>query len=105
VPGFKMLKLKGSIPYHLLCSTIIPKKSNGTAADSKNYHVITLNSIFGTILDNVILEKYHDTICTSELQFGFKHNSSTNMCTMTTMYCEVHYPSWYCCKIAFCHRT
>ena len=60
----------------------IPKKSNGTAADSENYRGIALSSIFGKSLDNVILEKYYDRICTSELQFGFKRNSSTNMCTM-----------------------
>jgi len=31
---------------------------------------------------NVILNKFHENLCTSDLQFGFKQNSPTNMCTM-----------------------
>jgi hypothetical protein len=29
-----------------------------------------------------MLSKYYETLRTSDLQFGFKQNSSTNMCTM-----------------------
>jgi len=32
--------------------------------------------------NNVILSKFHENLYTSDLQFGFKQNSSTNMCTM-----------------------
>ena len=38
--------------------------------------------MFGKIFDHVILEKYRDRLCTSELQFGFKRKSSTHACTM-----------------------
>jgi len=41
-----------------------------------------LSSVFGKIFDNVVLCKYYDKLCTSDLQFGFKANCSTNMCTM-----------------------
>jgi len=44
-----------------------------------------------TIFDNEILSQFHENLCTSDLQCGFKQNSSTNMCTMilkeTVAYC------------------
>ena len=30
----------------------------------------------------MVLDKFSDSLCTSELQFGFKAKHSTNMCTM-----------------------
>jgi len=50
--------------------------------DSKNFRGISLSSLFGNILDYAISSKFHDNLYTSDLQFGFKQNSSTNMCTM-----------------------
>ena len=41
-----------------------------------------LSSVFYKIFDNIVLDKFHDILITSEHQFGFKRNSSTNMCTM-----------------------
>ena len=38
--------------------------------------------MFGKVFDNIVLCRYNDELCTSDLQFGFKANSSTNMCTM-----------------------
>ena len=38
--------------------------------------------MFCKVFDNVILAKFHDKLCTSDLQFGFKPKSSTNMCIM-----------------------
>ena len=32
--------------------------------------------------DNIILDKFASKLNTSDLQFGFKRNSSTNMCSM-----------------------
>ena len=74
----------GFVPSNLLYSTIIPipKKSGLNATHSDNYRGIALSSIFGKIFDNVILVKYNDKLNTSNLQFGFKRNSSTHMCTL-----------------------
>ena len=41
-----------------------------------------MSSLFYKIFDYVILEKYEGKLNTSSLQFGFKRNSSTHMCTM-----------------------
>ena len=35
-----------------------------------NSRVITLSSILGKVLDNLILLKYHDVFSTSDMQFG-----------------------------------
>ena len=45
-----------------------------------------MSSVFGIIFDHVILEKYRDRLCTSELQFGFKRKSSTHACTLLLKY-------------------
>jgi len=74
----------GSVPRDFVTSTVIPipKKRNCDMSDSENFRGISLSSLFGKIFDNVILSQFHENLCTSDLQFGFKQNSSTNMCTM-----------------------
>jgi len=47
-----------------------------------NYRGIALSSIFGKLFDNIVLHRYHEMLCTSDLQFAFKKKSSTNLCTM-----------------------
>jgi len=51
-------------------------------SDNENFRRISLSSLFGKICDNVILSQFHENLCTSDLQFGFKQNGSTIMCTM-----------------------
>jgi len=74
----------GSVPRDFVSSTVIPipKKRNCDMSDSANFCGISLSSLFGKIFDNVILSQFHENLCASDLQFGFKQNSSTNMCTM-----------------------
>ena len=92
----------GSVPSELGISTIlpIPKSNNSNSIDSTNFRGIALSSVFCKLLDNIILEKYHDKICTSVHQFGFKAKSSTNMCTMvlkeTLAYYRTNQSSVYC---------
>ena len=68
------------MPSNLLSSTIvpIPKKCNYNATVSD----IALSSILGKIFDYVILDKYSEKLSTCDLQFSFKRNRSTHMCTM-----------------------
>jgi hypothetical protein len=81
---FSAIFCHGSFPTDFTVSTVIPlpKKRNGFKSDSDNFRGIALGSMYGKIIDNVILNKYYNKLCTSDSQFGFKHNSSTNMCTM-----------------------
>ena len=59
----------------------IPKSTKKSTSDSSNDRAIALGSVIGKILDHIILFKNIDTLCTSELQFGFKPNHSTTQCT------------------------
>ena len=56
----------------------IPKGRNVNLSDSSNNRVIALSSIF----DQIIVSRYVDKLCTSDLQFGFIRHRSTNLCTM-----------------------
>ena len=76
--------IHGSVPRDFLSSTVIPipKKSNINLTQSENYRGIALSSCFCKIIDNIILIKHVDKLSTSDLQFGFKRNSSTQTCAM-----------------------
>ena len=74
----------GVVPDDLVRITVvsIPKGKNVNLTDSSNYRVIALCSIFGNFFYFVVLSRYDDRLCSSDLQFGFKAKRSTNMCTM-----------------------
>jgi hypothetical protein len=99
---FSALLIHGAAPDALLYSTIvpIPKGRNANLADSANYLGILLSSILSKILDNIILQRCSNKFLTSELQFGFKVNSSTNMCSLilkeTLLYYVNNESSVYC---------
>ena len=56
----------------------IPKGRNVNLSDSSNYGGIA----FGKIFDQIIFSRYADKLCASDLQFRFKRQRSTNICTM-----------------------
>jgi len=78
----------------------IPKKHNINVADSNNFRGIAVSSVFCKLFDNVVLEKFHANLRTSDLQFGFKSMHSTSMCTMvlieTITYYVTNNSSVYC---------
>ena len=73
----------GTVPTGYTFSTILPivknKRKNLTSSD--NYRAIALSSVMVKILDNIILNKFSDTLVSSDLQFGFKKKHSTIMCS------------------------
>jgi len=52
------------------------KNKLADVADSGNYKGIALSAILGGIFDYIVLFKYSDKLCTSDLQFGCKQKSS-----------------------------
>jgi hypothetical protein len=50
-------------------------------SDSSHYRGIALSSLFAKKVDYIILDRCRDKVVSSELQFGFKANHSTNMCS------------------------
>jgi exonuclease III len=81
---FTSIIVHGSVTDSFLSSTIvpIPKNRNANLSDSSNYRGIALSSMFGKLLDYIILERYHDKLSSCDLQFGFKAKSSTGLCSM-----------------------
>ena len=68
-------------PMNLSSLIPIPKSTKKSIGDSGNYRAIALGSIIGKILDNVIMFKNIKTLCTNDLQFGFKPKQSTTQCS------------------------
>ena len=60
----------------------LPTNNLGDLCDSDNYHGIALTSCLNKVIDWVILFKYRDQLHTSHMQFAYKENHSTSMCTM-----------------------
>ena len=99
---FNAIVVHGNLPDNFLYSTIIPilKGRNANSCDSSNYRGIALSSIFSKVFDNLVLLKFSDELLTSDLQFGFKRRSSTNLCTFvlkeTLAYYVSHGTAVYC---------
>jgi len=80
---FTGLLTHGTVPTDMTTSTVIPiPKGRSGHADSDNYRGIALSSIFGKILDLIILTRYKNQLASCDQQFGFKAKRSTNTCTM-----------------------
>jgi len=60
----------------------IPKGKNVCLSDSANYRRIASSSVLGKLLYLVVLDRFHDQLCMSDLQFGFCSRQSTDQCTM-----------------------
>ena len=69
------------VPDDLAKSTVVStsKGKNVNLTDSSNYRDIALSSIFSKIVDLVVLSRYGDRLCFSDLLFGFKAKCSSNV--------------------------
>jgi len=80
---FSAIVCHGSVPDDfLLCTTIPLPKGNTNKTISGNYRGITLSSVFGRLIDVLILLRYSDVLGSCDLQFGFKAKRSTAMYSM-----------------------
>ena len=73
----------GVAPSGLLLSTMIPvpKDKRGSKSDSSNSRAITISSILRKKFDSIIIKELYACLVTDGLQFGFKENFSTIICT------------------------
>lgn len=80
---FTAMLTHGYVPRGLREATVfpIPKNKRKSPTDSENYRGITLSSIFGKVLDHILLAKHKNVFSSCDLQFGFKKKSSTTQCT------------------------
>ena len=73
----------------LLCP--FQRQKNINLTDSENYRGIALSSVFGRIFDLIVLHRYSEELVSCDLQFGFKKNRSTSMCSMIAKEVISHY--------------
>ena len=73
---FTLFLRHGFSPDSMILGTMIPipKDKKKSVCSSSNYRAIALSSIFSKILDWIILIKEEYSLCSSELQFGFKRD-------------------------------
>ena len=97
--------IHGHYAQELLLSTLssLPKNDLGDLCDSDNYRGIALTSCLNKAIDWVILFKYRDQLHTSHMQFAYKENHSTSMCTMAlkevVKYYSLRRGQVYCCLL------
>ncbi len=70
-------------PKSMLIGTMIPipKVKRQVVCKSDNFRAFALSSIFGKVLDWIILIKEQKSLCSSNLLFAFKEGVSTTHCT------------------------
>jgi len=73
-----MLVLHGIVPSAFGQGIVIPlvKNTDGNIADSSNYRGITLSPVISKIFELLMMDMVKDKLISSDLQFGFKPNSS-----------------------------
>ena len=57
------------------------KNKRGNKCDLNNYRAIAISSLLGKLFNIIKLKEQYTTLSTDMLQFGFKPNSSTTICT------------------------
>ena len=84
---FTLFLRHGFSPDSMILGTMIPipKDKKKSLCSSSNYRAIALSSIVSKILDWIILIKEEYSLCSSELQFGFKKGLSTTQCTFSML--------------------
>ena len=80
---FNSMLKHGVTPDNMSLSTLIPipKSFKRSRNDSNNDRAIALGSVFGKVLDHVILNQNINEMSSCDLQFGFKSKHSTTQCT------------------------
>ena len=92
-------------PSELLKSTIvsIPKDKTASLSNSDNYRGISMYNRIQKIFHYVIIDLSDDSLSTSDMQYGYKNNHSTIMCTVILKEVIHHYMNGnsnvYCCLL------
>ena len=79
--------------FHASVLVSIPKDKRENLLTRFNQRGIALCSALSRVIDYVILEKYSDDLQSSNLQFGYKKDHSTAMCTAVLKEVLSHYNS------------
>lgn len=82
---FNSIFSHGYIPCELMKSAIVPilKDKKGLVTAKDNYRPIAVTTVMSKILELIMLNRMQDQVKTTDNQFGFKSNHSTDMCVYT----------------------
>ena len=82
---FNAFIVHGFLPSSMTDSVLIPivKDKCKNISDKGNYRPIALSSVVSKVFELVLLGKLKSCLCTSDYQFGFKSNHSTDLCIYT----------------------
>lgn len=85
VCSFIVLLIHVALLNHVLLTTITPtsKRRKANKSISSNFRGISSSSVYGKSFDNFVSNRHPDKLSSYQLQFAFKLNSSTYMCTST----------------------
>ena len=102
---FNAMIVHGHYPTEFLKSTIvsIPKDKTASLSNSDNYRGISMFNSIHKLFDYVIIDICGDSLATSDMQYGYKNNHSTTMCTVILKEVLHHYingnSNVYCCLL------
>ena len=90
---FNSMLVHGIAPSNMLIGTMTPiiKDNRESNNRSTNYRTLTIGTCLSKVFDSLIIKKQNKVFNTSELQFGFKSNSSTTLCTFMVQQTISHY--------------
>ena len=82
---FNSCLVHGFLPAGLMDTVIVPivKNPKGDVTCKDNYRPIALTSVLSKILEKLILKRCSTFLDSTDNQFGFKPNSSTDLCVFT----------------------
>ena len=85
---FRAIVIHGHYPRNLLVSTIIsiPKDLKSSLCNVDNYRGISLFNSIAKVFDYVIIELCNDQLMATDMQYAYKDNHSTTLCSI--MYLE-----------------
>ena len=85
---FRVMVIHGHYPRNLLVSTIIsiPKDLKSSLCNVDNYRSISLFNSIAKVFDYVIIELCNDQLIATDMQYAYKENHSTTLCSL--MYLE-----------------
>ena len=93
---FNAMLIHNYLPSKLLDTIIVPilKDKCGEVTDKDNYRPLALTCVASKILEFVILHRYKHLLHTTDNQFGFKEQSSTEMCIFTLKHVIDYYTNF-----------
>ena len=90
---FSAIISHSAVPTDFITCTIlpIPKVKHVSTVASDNFCGTDLSMIYVKLFDNIVIRRYYEKLCTSELQFGTKCRSSTHVYHGTKRNCNILY--------------